>query len=434
MHNQHRLFASDPHFARQYRAIMVRQHNERYFNFMPSPAKDNLVQRLLWAFYVPSILIAVAYSVLTPVLPLYASELTTAYLVIGVILAAESFGRVIGDVPTSWIMRRFGIKQTMVIGLWVALVPMVMLFWVRSVPLIIALLFVSGIGHAFYNISRHAYIAVVIKTAIRGRAIGLLGGVFRIGAFVGPIIGGWVGAQFGLPAVFLAFGVLTVATMIFVWLFMRSLDADETSLHGEKRPSMRKMLRDNANVLASAGSGQVLAQLTRQGSKVLIPLFGASVLGLDVQTIGFILAVGSAFDSLFFLLSGVIMDRFGRKWAIVPSFIIQGTAIALMLFTTDALTLGLVSAMIGFGNALSAGTMMTVGADLSSPDSRSEFLSVWRLIGDLGFVGGSLVVGAVAQVLVIQMSVIAVMGAGFGAASLFAFLVPETLQRKRKNE
>lgn len=401
---------------------------------MPTTAKDNLVQRLLWAFYVPSILIAVAYSVLTPVLPLYASDLTSAFIVIGVILAAESFGRVIGDVPTSWVMRRFGIKQTMLIGLWVALVPMVMLFWVRNVPMIIALLFVSGIGHAFYNISRHAYIAVVIKTAIRGRAIGLLGGVFRIGSLIGPIIGGWVGAQFGLPSVFLAFGVLTIATMVFVWIFMRSLDADETALHGEQRPSMRQMLRDNAQIFASAGSGQVLAQLTRQGSKVLIPLFGASVLGLDVQTIGIILAVGSAFDSIFFLASGVIMDRFGRKWAIVPSFVIQGIGIALMLLTTDALTLGLVSALIGFGNALSAGTMMTVGADLSSPDSRSEFLSVWRLIGDLGFVGGSLVVGAVAQALVIQMSVVAVMGAGFGAAGLFAFFVPETLQRKRKNE
>ena len=73
----------------------------------------------------------------------------------------------------------------------------------------------------------------------------------------------------------------------------------------------------------------------------------------------------------------------------------------LMLLAGDALALTFISAYIGFANGMSSGTMMTIGADFAPPDMRSEFLSVWRLIGDLGFVGGSIVVGAVAQALVI---------------------------------
>ncbi|MDQ7035858.1 MAG: MFS transporter [Anaerolineae bacterium] len=191
-----------------------------------------------------------------------------------------------------------------------------------------------------------------------------------------------------------------------------------------------QLIRDQKAVFATAGMGQILVQLTREGWRVLIPLYAANVLNLDVQTIGYIIGAGSAMDMLVFYISGVVMDRFGRKWSIVPPFILQGIGTALILLTHSAMPLALVSAFIGLANGLSSGTMMTIGSDFSPPEFRGEFLSLWRLIGDTGHVGAPIIIGAVAQVLVLQMSVLAVAGSGFGAALLFAFLVPETLKRK----
>ena len=250
--------------------------------------KDNIWKRLILAFYVPSALIAVAYAVLTPVLPIYASDLSAGYLVVGIILAAESIGRVFGSIPSSFVLRRFGVKNTMIVSLIVAIIPMFLLLFVDSVFLIVALLFISGLGNTSYNISRHAYITIVIKPGIRGRAISLLGGVFRMGSFIGPIIGGTISNTYGLRSGFAVFTIIALICLFFVWRFMRNLDADDSAMiSSTARGSFREMLRKERRIFLSAGSGQVLAQLTRQGWKVLIPLYGADVLGLDVQTIGY---------------------------------------------------------------------------------------------------------------------------------------------------
>jgi sugar phosphate permease len=74
--------------------------------------------------------------------------------------------------------------------------------------------------------------------------------------------------------------------------------------------------------------------------------------------------------------------------------------------------------------------MMTLGGDFAPPETRGEFLGVWRFIGDIGATGAPLIVGVVAQVLVLQAAVFAIAGFGFGTALWFGLLVPETLRRE----
>jgi len=123
------------------------------------------------------------------------------------------------------------------------------------------------------------------------------------------------------------------------------------------------------------------------------------------------------------------MDRFGRKWATVPSFSIQSAGMALVPLTTGPLGLLAAGMVIGLGNGLGSGTLMTLGADLAPAEARSEFLGVWRLIGDVGFTGGPLVVGAVADLLILPAAALVIAAVGLGATLTFAFAVPETLRR-----
>lgn len=370
-----------------------------------------------------------------PVLPVYATTLTDAYFLIGIILAAMAFGRVFGSFPSSWLLQNVGIKQTMLIGIATSLIPMIFLYFAKNLWITIALLFVVGIGFSIYSISRHAYITVVIPLETRGRSISLLGGVFRMGNFIGPLIGGWVATVYDLPTAFLAYVVIALLSFYFVWQFMLNVDG-EIPIKDDAPPSKSywQMLDDNKKIITSAGFGQIFAQLTREGWRVLIPLYGANVLQLDVGTIGLVMAIGAALDMLFFFVSGIIMDKFGRKWAIVPSFTIQGLGIALILLTSNTLTLGFVAALIGFANGLSSGTMMTIGSDLAPQTLRGQFLSTWHFIGDMGAVSGPVIVGSIAQVMVIQVSVLSIAGAGFGAALLFALFVPETLKRRKQKQ
>lgn len=59
------------------------------------------------------------------------------------------------------------------------------------------------------------------------------------------------------------------------------------------------------------------------------------------------------------------MDRLGRKAAIVPSFVVQAVGMALIPLSHSYGGLLAVASLIGLGNGLGSGSMMTLGADLA---------------------------------------------------------------------
>src|SRR5690606_16678604 len=88
-----------------------------YHTLLEIIVSSALLKRLILAFYIPSALISIAAAVMIPVLPVYATTLTDAYFLIGIILAAMALGRVFGSLPSSWLLQNVGIKSTMLIGI-----------------------------------------------------------------------------------------------------------------------------------------------------------------------------------------------------------------------------------------------------------------------------------------------------------------------------
>jgi MFS family permease len=164
---------------------------------------------------------------------------------------------------------------------------------------------------------------------------------------------------------------------------------------------------------------------------VVIPLYGASVLGLDVQTIGNIMGLSGVVDMLLFYPAGWLMDRFGRKYAIISSCLGIGFAMLLIPLAPNAFMLSLAAMFAGLGNGLGSGTMLTLGADLAPEKCRSEFLGAWTLIGDLGGTGGPLIIGNLADYMPLQPASLVVASAGGVAALIFYLFVPETMRRRR---
>ena len=388
---------------------------------------------LVLSFYLPSFLLSFGTGMMIPVLPLYAADFEIAYGLIGLVLAAESLGTWLGDVPAGMILRRLGDKRNMMVGIGLLGLSVVALFWTTTVGQVLLLRLLAGFGNAMYGVSRHAFVAGKVSVGNRGKAISLLGGLARIGKFGGPAVGGLIASQVSLPATFLLYGV--VAGFAFLCVAALLPDGRATAVlgagaHTRSRHNLWQVLKHHYGVLAAAGTGQLFAQMIRAGRDAIIPLFAADVLGLDVQTIGFIVSLSSAVDMSLFIPAGIIMDRYGRKYAIVPSFSIQMLGMALVPFAGSAAGLALAACTIGFGNGLSSGAMMTLGADLAPTETRGEFLGVWRLIGDTGTSVGPLAVGGVAQLLALASAAWAIASAGLLAALIFAFLVPETLQKQ----
>jgi MFS family permease len=388
---------------------------------------------LILSVYLPTLILSLCRGLLLPVLPVYASSFAIPYSLIGLLLAGEAIGMLIADIPAGALLRRFGRKWTMVLGISLVGLSVAALFWSESVWEVLVLRLITGVGEALWNLSRHAYLTEATLSAERGRALALFGGTTRLGIFIGPAAGGFIAASFGLRVPFLVFAALCAIALLTVLLFIERAKHAPRSKASPRRESGRRhllrVLRQHYRVLGYAGSGQLLAQMIRASRQVILPLFGASVLGLELQTIGLIMSISSFIDMSMFYPAGMLMDRLGRKYAIIPSFLCQALGMALLPFATGAASLLVFACLIGLGNGLGSGSMMTLGSDLAPRESLGEFLGVWRLIGDGGSMGAPLAVGAVADVLDLSTAALVMACVGFLAAGIFAFKVPETLRK-----
>lgn len=386
--------------------------------------------------YLPTILIGFSWGIREPVLPLYARDFGASYWMVGLVLSGQYIGMLLGDVPSGLALSRLGQRKGMILGLSCVIFSTAALFWARSIPEVLGYRILEGLGFSIFAIARHAYLAENAAVGMRGRAVAIYGGINRIGRFAGPAVGGVIASALNLRFPFLVISGLSVLALLVVVVVVR--DNPDSKPRGQASLSdlvrqLRTVAGTENGALKTAGAGHLFAQFVRTGRGVIIPLYAADVLGLDVASIGLIVSIGAAIDMTLFYPVGVIMDRWGRKFAIVPSFFLQGLGFALIPLTGGFAALAAVAGLIGLGNGMGSGTMMTLGADLAPDHARGEFLGIWRLIGDTGFTVGPIITGSVANVLALGAASFVLAGSGLVASLLFIFLVPETVKKKDRS-
>jgi len=384
----------------------------------------------MWrSVFLPTIVLAFGEGMLVPVLPLYVASLGVPFWWVGLVLAAEAIGMLIADLPAGALMGRIDRKVAMLVGVGVLALATLAMAWAEGVAMVFALRLIAGLGSTLWGISRHAYLTDVVPLQQRGRMIAAFGGAQRIGGLAGPVVGGAIAVAGGFAATFLVYAGVAALAFLFCAVYLeRSAPSGPRAAGGRRGASWKAVWVGQGRLLAMAGAGNLLAQGIRSGRRIVIPLYGAAALGLDVQQIGWIVSVAAAFDVALFPLAGWVMDRFGRKWAIVPSFLVQALGMALVPLTGGFGALMAAASLIGLANGLGSGTMMTIAADLAPPGAVGEFLGVWRLIGDGGAMGGPVLVGALADALSLPLATFVIAGVGVRAALTFAYGVPETLR------
>lgn len=380
---------------------------------------------LMLTIYAPAMLLAFGQGILITTLPLYAADFTDSYSLISLIVSAAALGTLIMDVPAGAILGRLGLKTTMIGGTLLVVAGTLPLAFVQSFHVVLALRVVAGVGTAFWGLSRHALIASAVPVEQRGKVLSTYGGIGRIGVLLGPAAGGLIAAAAGVRISFVVSGLMALAALVLAVRFVQSVDN-----LGKKVPGrwgiVRRTMRDYARDLSAAGAAQTFGQMIRAGRLLIIPLYATNELGLGPAQVGLVMTASSAVDVAMFIPAGILMDRFGRKTASVPSFAVMAIGTAMIPLAHSFLSLMAVCLIIGAGNGLGSGAMMTLGADLAPVGATGEFLGIWRLIGDAGGFLGPIVVGVMAGAFSLQGSAYALALIGFAASLTLALLVRET--------
>jgi MFS family permease len=322
----------------------------------------------------------------------------------------------LADLPAGALASRIGDHRAMLVAAALGLVAFAGTALASHLWVLAASVLLLGAATALFHLARHAYLTEVTPVDRRARVLSTLGGMQRLGYFIGPFLGAVVIVSSSLgPAYWLGAGcmVATLAALL-VSRGSRNRTAADASAPAL---SLRDIVRQHRRLLLRLGTATLLVGAVRGARQTVVPLWGES-LGLDPETISVIFGLSGALDMLLFYPGGKVMDRYGRLWVAIPSMLVMGVAMALLPLTDSAVTLCLAAALLGLGNGIGAGIIMTIGADVAPADGRSSFLGVWRLSQDLGESVGPLVIaaGAVLGSLAGGIWVAASLGAASSAA------------------
>lgn len=358
---------------------------------MTARARD-ILRRLVLPVYLPVVANTLALGMLVPVLPLYLSEEGLSLGQTSVVLAGIGIGAAAGALPAGSLLSRFDERSVVVWALLLTAASTAAVGLTTSAIALLALRITTGAANGAMRLSRQTYVTRRVEDGMRGRAMSLIGGSFRIGLLVGPLLGGVLVDVFGFATCFAAAGVLSLIGLPpTVWASDPPLrEAAAVPLRGGLIAGVRRHWR----LLLVAGVVPMLMMTVREGRFVVVPLIGDE-LGLSPTEIGAVVTVSTGADALLFPVAGWLMDRFGRLYAIVPSVALIAIGLVLVGLAESAGMVVAGGAIIGIGNGMSAGTMLTLGSDLAPADAPGPFLAGIGAIQDGGRILGPLIVGAV---------------------------------------
>lgn len=374
--------------------------------------------------YLPTLLFSIGQGAVIPIVALTATDLGASVAVAGLAVAAKGLGTMVFDIPAGGLVERFGERRAMAVGTGLLVGALALALASPGVAVFLVAMFVMGCAWSVWLLARLTYVSDVMPFHLRGRALSTLGGVNRIGNFVGPFVGAAAIAWWGLPGAYWTH----IALAIVGWLVLANV-SDPTEHHrsgsvGHDVPPFRQIVSRHRSVFLTAGLGTACLSVLRVSRHAVLPLWGAHI-GLDAAQVSLVFGISSGMDMLLFYPAGVASDRLGRKAVAVPCLTTIAVGFLLVPLTQGFWALAAVGVLIGFGNGIGAGIVMTLGADFSPPVGRASFLGVWRLVSDIGSAGGPLVASGVAAVAGLGPASLVIGVLGLAGASLFWFAMPE---------
>jgi len=375
----------------------------------------------------PSLLFGLGEGAILPVIPLSARELGASVPMAALAVTLIGVGSLLSNIPASLITMHRGERWAIVAAaVWCA-VAMALCAATSHLGVFALGSFMVGMSQAVFSLARQSYLTEAVPAEYRARALSTLGGVMRIGMFIGPFIAAATIHQYGLAGAY-GVGIVALAMSALVAARMPDLAAGTgadaaAALPVPATPTVLSTLRDHHHIFVTLGIGVMLVSAVRATRQAVIPLW-ADHLALEPSVASLIYGLAGGIDMLVFYPAGKVMDQKGRRWVAVPSMLVMGAALLLTPLTQGATTLFLAAAVIGFGNGIGSGMVMTLGADHSPRPGRAHFLGVWRLMSDIGASCGPALLSFLAASLSLGAGIAVTGLIAFAAAGQLAYWIP----------
>jgi MFS family permease len=364
--------------------------------------------------FTPSLLFGIAEGGLLPIIPASAQALGASLPTAGIILGLVMIGTLFADIPAARLINVLGERKAMMLAAAVASVGILVALLATNLWVLGSGIFILGASVAVFGLARHSYLTEVVPYSHRARALSILGGVFRAGHFIGPLIGAALITLIDLQAVYWnAVIFCALAALILVFIKPDRMPDTPATVPG----GTWKVAKRESKKLATLGVTSAIIGGLRTARLVGLPLWALSI-GLPPATIALYMGIAGALDLALSYSSGQIMDRFGRRWSALPTLLGLSLTFSLLTVATDETTFLAVALMMSLVNGLGSGIILVIGADLAPKGERNEFLASYRLLVDTGVAAAPLLISGITAFVGLSVAMFTVSGLGIIGAIL----------------
>ncbi len=163
----------------------------------------------------------------------------------------------------------------------------------------------------------------------------------------------------------------------------------------------------------------------------VLPVHAQEQVGITPGELGALVSFAGLLAILVAYPNGLVSDRFGRKFSLVPGLLILATGMALLSVSPAYIVLVWAMAAYGLGEGMTMGTTQAVVMDLAPARARGTFIGIWSLLRSLAGVSIPLLIGGVYEFVGAAAAFGLVAGWMLVAAGLVVAFAKETGGRSR---
>jgi len=334
-------------------------------------------------------------------LPLYVKQLGGNEVEIGLVMGIYGAeGIVCQPLLGPWV-DALGRRPFMLAGIACVLASTLLAAVAHSVPLLVAVRVLQGLGFSAFFVANFSYVLDLIEPARRGMALGVYGvSGFASTAFA-PLVAEGLVRRWGFNALFTVSGLLVLVAAWFVWQVREEGRTDVRYVRGLKwaREGYADIFRRHMAVsfFFGLGTGTLSA---------FLPTFAED---LGVRTVALFYTGYAASAIAVRVVGGRLIDTAGRRAVIVPSMFVLAAAGALLAGTgyaaehrlsVPALTVVVVTGLLcGAAHGFLYPALAALVADDAPVARRGAVIGVFSAIFLCGQAGGAFVFGGLAEAL-----------------------------------
>jgi DHA1 family multidrug resistance protein-like MFS transporter len=332
-------------------------------------------------------ILQVGFGFVTPVFPVYITDLGMGGIDLGILAASFALTRILLAGPLGSLSDKTGRKRVLVFSLLGFAIANIIYALAEDVIVMVIARALEGAVSAGFFPAANAFVSDMTMPKNRGIAMGYLSTGNMVGFVVGPVVGGALAQYLGIRLPFIIAALASLLTMFLLYVLIKEPRL-KSALDGVRRSkiSFKEVLSRAYAAYGALGVAMFANMFAIGVLEVAFTLDAVVRFGIGPLEIGGFFGVIGIFMIIGNIGFGKLSDIKGRKWLIVIGAIIGTISMFLFATANDTSDFYIAGAVLSLGMSMRGPAIQAMIADLTDPKAYGSMMGLFGAISNSAYV------------------------------------------------